>query len=92
MEDRPTSKELLRSIPPIVEEEKQEEMFKHVLEHPHSKLYRVLMECCFNQNDKYDRDMFSYDENNYGLRNVLNFNFVETVIKVSLQYSTFPCH
>ncbi|KAF2900563.1 hypothetical protein ILUMI_05634 [Ignelater luminosus] len=77
VEDRPTSKQLLRNIPPIVEEEKQEEMFKHVLEHPYSKLYRVLMECCFNQSNNYSHDIIVN-----GFQDVPNLNFMETLIKI----------
>lgn len=86
---RPTSQELLQSDlipPPVLEEEKLREMFRHTLSNPQMKAYKYLVASCFRQPVTPAQDI-TYDMSlpapSSATRSLQNFNFVrETVAKV----------
>ncbi|KAF5298737.1 hypothetical protein FQR65_LT09606 [Abscondita terminalis] len=83
---RPTSQELLQSElvpPPVVEEEKMREMFRHTLNNPQLKEYKYLVASCFQQPTTPAQDI-TYDMNltvpNF-TKSLQTFHFVKETVK-----------
>ncbi|KAK4885013.1 hypothetical protein RN001_001284 [Aquatica leii] len=83
---RPTSQELLQSElvpPPVVEEEKMREMFRHTLNNPQLKEYKYLVASCFQQPVTPAQDI-TYDMNltvpNF-TKSLQIFHFVKETVK-----------
>ncbi|KAF5288488.1 hypothetical protein FQA39_LY15417 [Lamprigera yunnana] len=83
---RPTSQELLQSElvpPPVVEEEKMREMFRHTLNNPQTKEYKYLIASCFQQPITPAQDI-TYDMNmsvpNF-TKSLQIFHYVKEIVK-----------